>query len=94
MKAIWNGEVIAESEDTIVVDGAHYFPINKVNMNLLKESSHKTVCPYKGQASYYNIEINGQTNKNSAWYYPTIKTESMKDIAGRIAFWNGVKVEN
>ncbi|MCZ8238305.1 MAG: DUF427 domain-containing protein [Leptospiraceae bacterium] len=93
MKAIWNGEIIAESEDTIVVDGAHYFPVNEVKMHLLKSSTHNTTCPYKGKASYYDVEVDGQTNKNSAWYYPTIKSESIKEIAGRIAFWNGVKVE-
>lgn len=92
MKAIWNNQVIAESTATVVVEGNHYFPIDSVNMALLKASDTHTVCPWKGTASYYSIEAGGETNKDAAWYYPQPK-DAAANIKGRVAFWKGVKVE-
>jgi uncharacterized protein (DUF427 family) len=91
MQAIWNGEVIAESTDTIVVEGNHYFPADSVNREFLKPSDTHTTCPWKGQASYYSIEVNGKKNADAAWFYPETK-QAAANIKGRIAFWKGVKV--
>lgn len=92
MKAIWNGQVIAESNDTVVVEGNHYFPAESVKTEFLRNSATHTTCPWKGVASYYSLEVDGQTNTDAAWYYPEPK-EAAKQIQGRIAFWKGVKVE-
>lgn len=92
MKAIWNNTIIAESNETIVIEGNHYFPPQAVNNDLLKESITHTHCPWKGEASYYTIEAAGQENKDAAWYYPNPK-DAAKQIRGYIAFWKGVKVE-
>lgn len=92
MKAIWNGQVIAESNDTVVVEGNHYFPAESVKPEFLRNSTTHTTCPWKGVASYYSLEVDGQTNTDAAWYYPEPK-EAAKQIQGRIAFWRGVKVE-
>lgn len=91
MKAIWNSEIIAESDETVMVEGNHYFPRSSVKKELLLDSSTHTTCPWKGEASYYSIEVNGQTNNDAAWYYPSPKyaAEQIKD---HIAFWKGVKV--
>lgn len=91
-KAIWNGQVIAESNDTIIVEGNHYFPPDAVNKGYLKDSNTHTTCHWKGLASYYNIDVNGQTNRDGAWYYDDPKPEASQ-INGYIAFWRGVKVE-
>jgi uncharacterized protein (DUF427 family) len=91
MKAIWNGTVLAESDDTVVVEGNHYFPDGSLKREHFKPSGHTTVCGWKGTASYYHVEAGGQTNENAAWYYPTPK-EAAKQIAGRVAFWKGVQV--
>jgi uncharacterized protein (DUF427 family) len=91
-KAIWNGVVIAESDHTIMVEGNHYFPPTAVNKAVLRESATHTTCPWKGVASYYTLEVNGQQNADAAWYYPTPK-DAAKQIAGYVAFWRGVKVE-
>lgn len=91
-KAIWNGAVIAESDETIVVEGNHYFPADSINKQYFKESDKHTVCPWKGTANYYDIEVDGQVNKDAAWYYPSAK-EKAKQIEGYVAFWRGVKVE-
>jgi uncharacterized protein (DUF427 family) len=93
MKAIWNGEVIAESSDTVVVEGNHYFPADSVKSEFLRPSSTHTTCPWKGLASYHSLEVGGQTNADAAWYYPDPK-EPAQRIKGRIAFWKGVKIEN
>ncbi len=93
MKAIWNGEVIAESDDTVVVEGNHYFPPSSIKKEYFKETSTHTVCPWKGTASYYSLDVNGEENKDAAWYYPET-SELAKNIKGYVAFWNGVKVEN
>lgn len=91
-KAIWNGVVLAESEQTEIVEGNHYFPPEAINRAYFRESSHHTICPWKGTASYYDIEVNGQTNANAAWYYPQPKPAA-KNITGYVAFWKGVQVE-
>ncbi|MEP1034241.1 DUF427 domain-containing protein [Ekhidna sp.] len=93
MKAIWNGEVIAESDDTVVVEGNHYFPPSSIKKEFFKETNTHTVCPWKGTASYYSIEVNGEENKDAAWYYPET-SELAKNIKGYVAFWNGVNVAN
>ena len=91
MKAIWNNEVIAESNDTIMIEGNHYFPPSAVKEEYLSSSSRTSVCPWKGNAKYYNLEVEGNQNADTAWYYPAPK-EAAKEIAGYIAFWNGVQV--
>ncbi|MCS6835955.1 MAG: DUF427 domain-containing protein [Anaerolineae bacterium] len=91
-RAIWNGVVIAESNETVVVEGNHYFAPQDVKMEYFKPSSTQSVCPWKGTASYYTLEVDGQTNADAAWYYPDPKPAAAK-IKGRIAFWRGVKVE-
>jgi uncharacterized protein (DUF427 family) len=91
-KAIWNGVVIAESNDGVVVEGNYYFPAAAVKPEYLQESTTNSVCPWKGTASYYNIVVDGQVNPNAAWYYSDPKPAAA-EIKGRIAFWRGVKVE-
>jgi uncharacterized protein (DUF427 family) len=91
MKAIWNNEVLADSNATIVVEGNHYFPSSSLNMEFFKKSEKNTVCSWKGTASYYDVEVNGQSNKDAAWYYPEPKSAA-NNIAGHIAFWKGVQV--
>ena len=91
MKAVWNGQVLAESNDTVVVEGNHYFPPQSVNKNLLSTSSTHTTCPWKGVASYYSVEVDGKANKDAAWYYPDPKPAA-QNIKDYIAFWKGVQV--
>ena len=91
-KAIWNGAVLAESEDTIVVEGNHYFPPQALKREFFRDSETTTTCPWKGEARYYTIEVDGQTNRDAAWHYPAAK-EAARHIEGRVAFWKGVKVE-
>lgn len=91
MKATWNGTVIAESDDTINIEGNQYFPADSIKKAFFKSSETQTVCPWKGTASYYTLEVDGQTNKDAAWYYPEPK-EAAKSIKGRVAFWKGVSV--
>jgi uncharacterized protein (DUF427 family) len=90
-KAVWNGVVLAESDQTVVVEGNHYFPPESVKMEYFRDSTHHTTCPWKGLASYYTIEVDGNRNENAAWYYPTPK-DAAKQITGRVAFWKGVQV--
>lgn len=92
MKAIWNNVVIAESNDTIVVEGNHYFSLESVNKDFLQPSDTHTTCPWKGLASYYTLEVNGEKNKDAAWYYPEPKYAA-KEIKSRVAFWKGVTIE-
>lgn len=92
MKATWNGAVLAESRETIVVEGNHYFPPAALNRQHFEDSAHTTVCGWKGTASYFHVVVAGQRNDNAAWYYPTPK-DAAKHIAGHVAFWKGVKVE-
>ena len=91
MRATWNGAVIAESDDIVMVEGNAYFPHAAVHQAYLRPSDHHTMCPWKGSASYYSLEVDGQQNANAAWYYPTPK-DAAKQIAGRVAFWKGVQV--
>ncbi len=91
-KAIWNGVVVAESDRCEVVEGNQYFPPDSVQREYFKDSQTHTSCPWKGLASYYNIEVDGQVNKDAAWYYPTAK-DAAKNIEGYVAFWKGVKIE-
>ena len=92
-KAVWNGVVLAESDNTEVVEGNHYFPPNAVKMEYFQTSSKQTTCPWKGRASYYTVNVNGQENRDAAWYYPDPK-DAAKNITGYVAFWRGVKVED
>jgi uncharacterized protein (DUF427 family) len=91
MKALWNGTVIAESQDTVVVEGNHYFPLASVNPSLLEPSAHTSVCPWKGTANYYTLKVDDKRNENAAWYYAEPK-EAAHQIKGRVAFWKGVNV--
>ncbi|MFB2938149.1 DUF427 domain-containing protein [Aerosakkonemataceae cyanobacterium BLCC-F154] len=91
-KAVWNGAILAESDRTEVVEGNHYFPPDTINKEYFKESSTHTTCSWKGVASYYTIEVDGQQNKDAAWYYPQTK-DAAKKIQGYIGFWKGVKVQ-
>ena len=92
MKAIWNNQVIAESNDTIIVEGNHYFPADAVKKEFLKPSDTHTTCPWKGFASYYTLQVDGKTNEDAAWYYSEPKAAA-KEIKNRIAFWKGVEVK-
>ncbi len=92
MKAIWNGEIIAESNETVVVEGNHYFPPSAIKSEHFQPSETHTVCGWKGTASYYNVVAGGQVNKDAAWFYPETK-EAANNIKGYVAFWKGVKVE-
>lgn len=93
MKAIWNNTVIAESNETVEVEGNQYFPAAAVKMEFLQESDRHTTCPWKGEASYYHVSVNGETNKNAAWYYAQ-PSDAAKAITGHIAFYKGVEVHN
>lgn len=89
--AIWNGEVIAESDDTVVVENNHYFPLASVKDGVLSGSDTTSICPWKGTASYYSVSAGGQTNADAAWFYPTPK-DAAAEIKDRVAFWKGVEV--
>ena len=91
-KAVWNGTVIAESEQTVVVEGNHYFPSQAVRQDYLRPSSTHTACAWKGQASYYDVVVDGQTNQDAAWYYPN-PLPAAQAITGYVAFWKGVTVQ-
>jgi len=91
-KAVWNGQVIAESDRCEMVEGNHYFPPESVKQDLLRPSNTHTTCGWKGVASYYNVTVGGQVNKDAAWYYPDPKPAAA-NIAGYVAFWKGVKIE-
>ncbi|NND59185.1 MAG: DUF427 domain-containing protein [Gammaproteobacteria bacterium] len=90
-KATWNGAVLAHSDDTIVVEGNHYFPAESLNREHFKDSAYHTTCPWKGTASYYDVVVDGNTNPAAAWYYPNPK-DAAKNICCRVAFWRGVEV--
>jgi uncharacterized protein (DUF427 family) len=91
VKALWNNTVIAESDDTLMVEGNHYFPAECVNMEYFMKSDTTTVCSWKGTANYYTLDVAGEINPDAAWYYQEPK-EAAKNIKGRIAFWKGVQV--
>ena len=90
--ATWNGQVVAQSDKTVVVENNHYFPADSIKKEFFQESSTHTTCGWKGVASYYNIVVDGKENKDAAWYYPTPKAGA-SNITGYLAFWKGVKVE-
>ena len=91
MKAIWNEVILAESEETVIVEGNHYFPPSSINNEYFKTSSTSTVCHWKGKANYYTLLANGKENKDAAWHYaaPSSEAEQIKDY---VAFWKGVKI--
>jgi uncharacterized protein (DUF427 family) len=91
VQALWNGEIIADSDDTVVVEGNHYFPRASVRDDVLRESSTQSRCPWKGLASYLSLDVAGQTNPDAAWYYPE-PSEAAKNIQGNVAFWKGVEI--
>ena len=91
MRAIWKDQVIAESNETIVIEGNHYFPPESIIKEHFLASDHHTTCPWKGVASYYDVKVNGDTNKEAAWFYPET-SELAKGITNYVAFWNGVEV--
>ena len=93
VKAIWNGKEIAASDDCIVVEGNQYFPPGSINKEYFKESSNNSNCPWKGIASYYHVEVNGEVNQDAAWYYPE-PSEAASSIKDYVAFWKGVDVTN
>lgn len=92
IKAIWKGKVLAESDRTEVVEGNHYFPAEALRKEFFKPSETHSTCPWKGIASYYSIEVDGEKNPDAAWYYPEPKPAA-RNIAGRVAFWKGVRIE-
>ena len=91
MKAIWNGTVVAESNDAVVVEGNHYFPADSLKKDYILPSNTKTMCSWKGQASYYTLFVNGEANPDAIWTYPDPKDAASK-IRGRVAFWKGVTI--
>ncbi|RKF18234.1 DUF427 domain-containing protein [Altericroceibacterium spongiae] len=91
MQAIWNDQVIAHSDHTVLLEGNHYFPADDVDPSVLEKSETTSICPWKGEAYYYTLEIDGERNEDAAWYYPEPKPEAAK-IRGHIAFWNGVEI--
>ena len=91
MKASWHGQTVAESDDIVTVEGNAYFPATAVVPGVLKTSNHTSVCPWKGTAHYYSLDVQGAVNENAVWFYPEPK-DAAKDIKGRLAFWKGVKV--
>jgi len=91
MKAEWKGVVIAESDSTVIVEGNHYFPASSLRREYVVDSSHHTTCPWKGTASYYSLQVDGDENRDAVWYYPTPKSGA-EQVADRVAFWKGVQV--
>jgi len=92
MKAVWNNTVLAESDDTVLVEGNHYFPAASIDSTYFRASATHTTCPWKGEASYYDIDVNGQVNRDAAWYYPEPK-QAATQIKDHVAFWKGVVIE-
>lgn len=91
-KALWEGGILAESDDTVLIEGNHYFPPDSLNRNFLRPSEHTSVCSWKGTAKYYDVVVNGKTNRNAAWYYLDPEPAASV-IKGRVAFWKGVKIQ-
>jgi uncharacterized protein (DUF427 family) len=92
VKATWRGRTIAESDDTVVVEGNHYFPADSIRRGFFRASDEHSYCPWKGEASYYDLTVDSAVNKAAAWYYPEPKEAAAK-IKDRVAFWKGVEVE-
>jgi uncharacterized protein (DUF427 family) len=93
MKAIWNGQLLAESNETVVIENNHYFPVSSLNMKFFQDSDTTSHCPWKGEASYYTIVVDGEVNKDAAWYYPSPK-DAAQEIKDHVAFWRGVEVSD
>lgn len=93
MKAVWNGKILAESNETVVVENNHYFPPNSINKEYFQPSNTHTTCPWKGEASYYTLQVDGKENQDAAWYYPQPSAAARK-IKDHIAFWKGVSIES
>ena len=93
MQAVWKNVILAESNDTVIVEGNHYFPPAAINLQYLRPSDTYTACPWKGLASYYHIDVDGELNKDAAWYYPHPK-DAAKNIKAYVAFWKGVQVKD
>ena len=93
MRAMWNDQILAESEATRVVEGNHYFPPDSLRRQFFRDSATTSVCGWKGTAHYYDLEVDGQVNRDAAWYYPAPK-DAAREIAGYVAFWKGVRVED
>jgi uncharacterized protein (DUF427 family) len=91
MRAIWQGQVVAESDDTVVVEGNHYFPSDSLQQDYIRSSTRTSSCPWKGTAHYYSLVVDGQTNTDAVWYYPEPKSAAA-EILDRVAFWRGVEV--
>lgn len=91
MQAVWNGAIVAEAADTVIVEGNHYFPPESLRAEFFRNSATQTVCPWKGTASYYSITVGDKTNVDAAWYYPEPKSAA-SNIKGNVAFWKGVEV--
>jgi uncharacterized protein (DUF427 family) len=91
-KAVWNGQVVAESDKTVVVEGNHYFPPDSINLEFLRDSEEHTRCPWKGIASYYDVVVDGEVSRGGAWFYPD-PSRAAKKIKDHVAFWRGVRVE-
>ncbi len=91
VRAEWNGVVLAESDDTVQVEGNHYFPVDSLNREHFVDSDHTSICPWKGRASYFTVVANGEKNPDAAWYYPD-PSKAASEIRDRVAFWHGVKV--
>jgi uncharacterized protein (DUF427 family) len=91
MRAVWRDTVLAESDETVVVEGNHYFPADSLRREHFRASDTHTTCPWKGEASYYDVVADGEVNKDAAWYYPQPK-DAAREIKDRVAFWKGVKV--
>lgn len=92
MRATWNGAVLAESNETVEVEGNQYFPRESLNEEFFEESTHTSVCPWKGTANYFTLRVEGEENPDAAWYYAEPK-DAAKEISGHVAFWKGVTVE-
>ncbi len=93
MKAVWNNEILAESVKTVVVENNHYFPSDTLNMQFFVSSDSTSHCPWKGDASYYSVVVNGEKNEDAAWYYPEPKPAA-KEIKGHVAFWRGIEIKD
>ncbi len=91
MRASWHGAVLVESDETVMVEGNHYFPADALRREHFRESDHHSTCPWKGTASYYDVVVGDEVNANAAWYYPAPK-EAAREIKDRVAFWRGVEV--
>jgi uncharacterized protein (DUF427 family) len=93
MRALWKNVILAETDDTVVVEGNHYFPVDSLRREYFRNSDHHSVCPWKGTASYFDVVVGDDTNANAAWYYPT-PSEQARQIKDRVAFWHGVEVQD